>query len=457
MKLEVPGEDQLFYPIYDLLSDMKSHHIKDIIKMMALHFPLNEEKQKRFIDAPKHLFENGVEIISFDQRVGQVLMYLDSIGYSSLAAGERISINITYDYEIKLNSVGLDFFEKNKHLSEKAFKAEFDRLKKAKKNRTTCNNGPQINKSSSGPTLKLIAFQNNKISSFRPNCSPFKHGIVKLNSLSLGSNISSASSLININGRVFVCGDDQYEIDELQKDEWIKYTWDKAPYLPEEKKARKKLKPDFEILLRSFYNDKDILLVPSGSKSNRFQALKFNLINKSFVTIDMSEFFHKLSEKVSLINLEGAAIYDKNYLFMNRGINDDLSSIISVNPKTFNINKISKIDFGSIKGTKLHGSELCIFENHLFALATAEASPNSYDDGEVLGSAIFKLSLDKLKVLDKWKFDRPIKAEGLCRWNDKWLIATDPDGVGESEFFSFDLAHQAPYPSENGLPRHKIK
>ena len=133
MKLEVPGEDQLFYPIYDLLSDMKSHHIKDIIKMMALHFPLNEEKQKRFIDAPKHLFENGVEIISFDQRVGQVLMYLDSIGYSSLAAGERISINITYDYEIKLNSVGLDFFEKNKHLSEKAFRAEFDRLKKAKK------------------------------------------------------------------------------------------------------------------------------------------------------------------------------------------------------------------------------------------------------------------------------------------------------------------------------------
>ena len=69
----------------------------------------------------------------------------------------------------------------------------------------------------------------------------------------------------------------------------------------------------------------------------------------------------------------------------------------------------------------------------------AEASPNSYDDGEILGSAIFKISPVTFKILDRWQFDRAIKAEGLCRYENQWLVATDPDGVGVSEFYCFNL------------------
>lgn len=264
---------------------------------------------------------------------------------------------------------------------------------------------------------------------------------IKLNSLELcHSDISAASSLLNTGGRIFVCCDDQYALYELQNNKgWIQHLWPLAPHLPVDKVERKKLKPDFEALLGPLNDDNTILLVPSGSKDNRTQAFRFNLVEQSFVPLDMSDFFLNLSHKVELINLEGAAVYEHNYLFMNRGIGSTLSSLISVNPKSFAINNIFPLDFGSIDGVGLHGSELCLFENSLFVLAVAEASPNSYDDGEILGSSLVRLSLDNFQILDQWIFDLPIKAEGLCRWQDKWLLASDPDGVGVSEFFSFDL------------------
>jgi hypothetical protein len=90
--------------------------------------------------------------------------------------------------------------------------------------------------------------------------------------------------------------------------------------------------------------------------------------------------------------------------------------------------------------TYLHGSELSLFEGALYALAVAEATANSYDDGEIRGSSLVKLSLEpseKFKVLEQWIFDRPVKLEGLCRWDNKWLVATDPDGNGLSEFYTF--------------------
>ena len=146
--------------------------------------------------------------------------------------------------------------------------------------------------------------------------------------------------------------------------------------------------------------------------------------------------------KVSDVNIEGSIKIGSTYLFLNRGIGNKLSSIICVNSKSLTIDSIIDISFGTIGMTYLHGSELSFFDGSLYALAVAEATPNSYDDGEILGSSLFKLSLEpseKFKVLDKWIFDRPVKLEGLCRWQNKWLVATDPDGNGLSEFYTFIL------------------
>lgn len=252
--------------------------------------------------------------------------------------------------------------------------------------------------------------------------------------------ISAASSLINFQNRVFVCCDDQYVLFELKSgQDWIQHCWTEAPHLPENHEERKKLKPDFEALLSSELDNNKILLIPSGSKSNRTKALEFDLSSNQFSLFDMSDFYKNLSIELPNINIEGAAAYEGNYLFLNRGIKSELSSIVNVDSKSFKINSITQIDFGPIGNIHFHGSELCIFQNNLFAVAVAEASENSYDDGEVLGSSFFKICLNTFTILDQWIFDKTIKVEGLCRWQDKWLVATDPDGNGCSEFFTFDL------------------
>ena len=150
------------------------------------------------------------------------------------------------------------------------------------------------------------------------------------------------------------------------------------------------------------------------------------------------EYMYKnLWNEIQLLNIEGAALYKGNYLFLNRGIMSSKSSIISVNSNTLEIEKIAEIELGIIGDVFLHGSELCIHENFLYALGVAEDADNSYDDGPIIGSSICKITLDDFKVLDRWKLNLPIKAEGLCRWKDKWMICTDPDGAGASKFYSF--------------------
>lgn len=264
-----------------------------------------------------------------------------------------------------------------------------------------------------------------------------KKKIIKLKATNLNhSVINSASSLHNVGDRIFVCCDDQYDLYELDKKNWSHHHWAKAPRLPKAHAARKKLKPDFEAILGPIENN--LLIIPSGSKKNRDQGLMFDLETHLFIPVDFSDFFEKLVEEIKDINLEGSETHKKSFLFMNRGVGDKKSAIVTVKAKNLKIKSVHKLDFGSIKDVALHGSELCIFKNHLYVLAVAENSSNSYDDGMIMGSGLFKLSLESFEVLDCWMFDRPIKTEGLCRWQNKWLVATDPDGVGHSEFFTFE-------------------
>jgi hypothetical protein len=127
---------------------------------------------------------------------------------------------------------------------------------------------------------------------------------IKLHSINLGlAEINSASSLINVGGRTFACCDDQYSLYELIDNQmWIKHSWLDAPTLPTEPHARKKLKPDFEALLGPIQgicpDNKRIILIPSGSKSNRTVALEFDLDSNSFTAKDMSSFFKNIGSQI---------------------------------------------------------------------------------------------------------------------------------------------------------------
>lgn len=273
---------------------------------------------------------------------------------------------------------------------------------------------------------------------------PIKVKTIKLNSLNIKSSlINSASSLISVKNRIFACCDDQYTLYELIDDNcWIQHKWKDAPDLPIDLMERKKVKPDFEALLGPVGDGNTLFLIPSGSKKNRTKALKFNLLDNQFSILDFKKLFDNLTKQLENLNIEGSVFFEEKYIFMNRGVQLKQSSLVTIDPTTFVIKSIDKIDFGLTKGVRLHGSELCVFEDCLYALAVAENSSNSYDDGEIVGSVLFKLSLkpgDCFRIIDQWDFDKIIKLEGLCRWHDNWLVATDPDGFGLSEFFNFKI------------------
>lgn len=253
------------------------------------------------------------------------------------------------------------------------------------------------------------------------------------------SEITSASSLLSVDERVFVCCDDQHSLYELKDQAWVRHPWLDAPVLSKDPVELKKTKPDFEALLGPIREGAAILLIPSGSKSHRTQVLKFDLQTHEYSAFDMLPFFQLLNHKLGSLNVEGTAVDGSDYVFMNRGVGANLSSLVRVDIDTLHIKQITALDFGMLGRVALHGSELCVFQNKLFALAVSEDSPNSYDDGEVKGSALFEISLNDFKIQRSYKFDRVVKLEGLCRWQQQWLASTDPDGVGPSEFFSFQL------------------
>lgn len=247
-------------------------------------------------------------------------------------------------------------------------------------------------------------------------------------------NLGAVSSLLNLGERIFATCDDQYTLYEWQKGKWQNYHWPLAPELPTEASVRKKFKPDFEVLLE--IDSKTLMMFPSGSKSNRTQALQFDLDNHQFTLVDLSDFFSRLELRIPLINIEGGVKLQDHFILLNRGVGQNPSSLIKVQAKTFVIETVVDINFGTLNGTALHGSELCLFQNEIYALAVAEASDNSYDDGEILGSAWCKVTAEGF-IQEQHFFDLKIKTEGLCRYEDQWLVATDPDGVGLSQFFTF--------------------
>ncbi len=163
--------------------------------------------------------------------------------------------------------------------------------------------------------------------------------------------IRSASSLLNIHDRIFLCCDDLYDLFELQVDHcWIKHEWSDAPLLPTNNEERKKLKPDFEALLSVSFETEKILLIPSGSKPNRRMALEFDLNTNQFAPFLLTDLYLSFKKELDHINIEGTACHEENIFFLNRGVGAELSSLISVDAKSFRIKSITKIDFGLIDG-----------------------------------------------------------------------------------------------------------
>ena len=251
--------------------------------------------------------------------------------------------------------------------------------------------------------------------------------------------VSAASGLVYFLGRIYVIADDELSLwvypDEGGGEAEIYPLLHGS--LPEKKKERKKIKPDFETLVR---HQSKLIAIPSGSKPNRNIAIsiELNQVGKvdSVNAFSLEKIINHLIKTYAELNLEGAVICgDEIYLFQRGNGSLEQNGVVSMPLIHFLNDQPEKIKFlsaslGMLRGKGLSFTDACIGpEGKIYFLAVAEDSGTTYEDGIVSGCAMGIIDKDSGEVSSLEILALTSKPEGLDYNAEKSLfyLVTDDD------------------------------
>ncbi|WP_297571901.1 DUF6929 family protein [uncultured Deefgea sp.] len=296
---------------------------------------------------------------------------------------------------------------------------------------------------------------------------------LELGQTHINRDLPSASGLNYRNGFFYAVGDDAQWLFELDKNFYItdKQLIKEYPIDPVTGRINKKVKPDFEALAQ-FRQGKQTwsLTLGSGSKSNREVGflLSSDRISKHERSLTSLYTQLKTAAGIAELNIEGVALGNGKAYIFNRG-NGGGNLIFAVKQHELIEYMFNKLEtFSKVETFKvtlpvvanfeagLSGGDVWAKNNSLVYTASVEATGDSYNDGQILGSFIGVIPLEKLKdgaVLNLTPTSVPLldqggrvvitKAESLAIISSeedeiKGAIASDNDD-GTSEFFYFKL------------------
>ncbi|WP_157314389.1 hypothetical protein [Chitinibacter sp. GC72] len=297
---------------------------------------------------------------------------------------------------------------------------------------------------------------------------------LELGSSNLNQGLPSASGLSYRNGFFYAVGDDAQWLFELDKNFYItdKQLIKEYPVDPATGRIQKKVKPDFEAMAQ-FRQGKQTwnMVLGSGSKAEVREVgflLSSDRITKYERSLVSLYSQLKMAAGIAELNIEGLVLTPSRAYIFNRG-NGGGNLIFAVKQNElvdymFGKNdRFSKIETYLVKlpvvanfEAGLSGGEFWAKNHSLVYTASVEATGDSYNDGQILGSFVGVIPLDQLKegvVLDLAPTSVPLldqagrvvitKAESLAITSSeedeiKGAIASDNDD-GTSEFFYFEL------------------
>ncbi len=219
--------------------------------------------------------------------------------------------------------------------------------------------------------------------------------------------------------------------------------------LPKDAAQRKKVKPDFEILLAlPGAPENRLLALGSGSTPQRMRGAIIDLpANDSkdakdgkpgVRLIDLQPMFAAIAPLVPEVNLEGAVLNGDQLLLFNRGnmqfpashiLAIPLAAVLDGGPVLASVCAALKLPM--VSGVPLTVTDACRMENgHILLCAVAEATADSYADGALVGAAIVELDA-QFKLIAAEPLEPPLKVEGIAaRLTDQGvhlLCVTDAD------------------------------
>lgn len=249
--------------------------------------------------------------------------------------------------------------------------------------------------------------------------------------------VSAASALVWHAGELFLVADDNlllqcYDLDGgfLAEHVLLDEQW------PQEPKARKAIKADFEMLCQ--LPDGCLLALGSGSTAQRRRGVLWR--PDSTRIVDLAPLYLALEQQISQLNLEGAVVQGNQLLLAQRGngkaagnalVSLDLSRVMAqlehARLESECLQEIVPLELGQLDGVPLTITDLCLdLQGRLLFSAAAEDTASTYDDGPCLGSAIGRLKEGRLEAL--WPLAGQAKIEGICMVGDGSLrLVNDPD------------------------------
>lgn len=197
-----------------------------------------------------------------------------------------------------------------------------------------------------------------------------------------------------------------------------------AEDLPADAAHRKKVKPDFEVLIALPSGHGDLLALGSGSTTQRMRGAVVNLPvgnePASVRLIDLRPLFAAITPLVPEVNVEGAVLRGDDLLLFNRGtmthpashiLEVPMADVLAGGPVSAKLR--ATVTLPLCAGVPLTVTDAVRLEDGRILLsAVAEATADSYADGALAGAAIVELDAD-LNVRAVEPLEPMLKVEGL--------------------------------------------
>ncbi len=249
--------------------------------------------------------------------------------------------------------------------------------------------------------------------------------------------IRSASAIVRRADHAYVIGDDELAVGvfRLSTDEAGDMRTVLPGHLPTEPKARKKAKPDLEVLTALPPTEEfpygGLFGLGSGSNEHRDRGFFWALdprgaLDGEPAVIDLSPLYGLLRERIDGLNVEGAAVLGDRFLLFHRGNARDSENAIAElsldrvrgslrGDNTLDVDELEEIrayDLGELDGTRLAFSDATpLSEDLVVFTASAETeAETAVEDGQIRGSVVGTIDREggvrRLRTIDrKWKVE----------------------------------------------------
>ena len=274
--------------------------------------------------------------------------------------------------------------------------------------------------------------------------------------------LAAASGLVQVGDYLYVVADDEHHLGVFSASQAGAGTLITlfAGDLPDELEERKARKPDMEALVvlpaMEDYPDGALLAIGSGSKKRRRQAVILGLaadgaVNTPAKILDLSELYTALKTTFDDLNIEGAFISADTLYLLQRGNKSETARNARIALKLDKVCKavhkgkpvsakaVSEIrayDLGMSAGVPLCFTDAALLPDGSWIFsAAAEATDNSYQDGEFVGAAIGIVKPDG-ELFHMEQLDAAYKIEGVAARVEgdtvHLLMVTDADNPAQA-------------------------